>query len=157
VAVDAEKTIAVSRYTRRVVMLAQTGTPSRTQPDTVGVLQAAVAPHAGNEVDAVHRRGGTAEVDLPLERPIAAMAVVAIVPNIGVVEVGVVETDPPVEILRRRYVGAALPEAGMALSAPPLVVDRVGVELVRRGVAAPKHYGARDHHPSHGCERGNAS
>jgi hypothetical protein len=81
--------------------------------------------HTGDEIDAVHRVGRTAEVYHSLECSIAAVTVVTAGANIRVIQVGIVETDSPIKILRRRYVGAALPEAGVTLGALSHSADSV--------------------------------
>jgi hypothetical protein len=124
-AVDAIKTVAVGRRTCFVVMLAQTGSPTRAIPQIVGIFQTAMTPHTRNEVDTVHGNGGTTEVYHSAGRPSAAVAGITAGANIRIIQVGVVETGSPVKILRRRYVRAALPEAGVTLGALPLVVDGV--------------------------------
>jgi hypothetical protein len=156
-AVDAEKTVAVGGRTCFVVMLAQSGSPSRARPESVGIFQTAMTPHTGNEVDTVLCGTGTAEVYQSAGRPNTAVAVITGAANIRVIQVGVVETGSPVKILRHRYVRAALPEAGVTLGALSHSADSVRVELVRRGVAGPERYGARGHHRDHGStERENA-
>jgi hypothetical protein len=155
---NTKKTVAVGGRTSFVVMLAQAGSPSRARPETVGVFQTAMTPHTGNEIDTILSRTGAAEVYLPLKCSSTAMAVVTAGADIRVIQVGGVETGPPVKILRRRYVGAALPETGVTLGALSDRTDRVRVELVRSGVAGPERYGARGHHRDHGStERRNAT
>jgi hypothetical protein len=124
-AVSAKKTVAVGWRTCFVVMLAQTGSPSRTRSQIVGVFQTAVTPRTGNEVGTVHSSAGTAEVYHSLECPNAAVAIITAAANIRIIQVGVVETGSPVEVLRRRYVGAALPEAGVTLGALSHSADSV--------------------------------
>jgi len=149
-AVDAKKTIAVGRCTGFVVMLAQTGSPTRAGPETVGVFQTAVTPHAGDGVDTVLGVGGTADVDHSLEGSSAAMTVVTAGVDIRVIQVGGVETGSPVETLCHRYIGTGLPETGVTLGALSHRTDRVRVELVRSGVARPEGYGARGQQPHRG-------
>jgi hypothetical protein len=143
------KTVAVGGRTCFVVMLAQAGSPSRARPETVGVFQTAMTAHASDEVDTILSRTGAAEVHLPLGCSNAVMTVFTARVNIRIFQVAVVETDSPGKSLSRRFVGAVL-EAGVTLGALPLVVDRVRVELVRRGVSGPKGYGQCGHRTDHG-------
>jgi hypothetical protein len=124
-AANTKKPVAVGWHIGFVVMLAQTGSPSRAGPETVGVFQPAMTPHTRNGVDAVLGVAGTAEVDHSLECSSAAMTVVTAGADIRVIQVGVVESGSPVKILRRRYVGTGLPEAGVTLSALSHRTDRV--------------------------------
>jgi hypothetical protein len=58
-----------------------------------------MTPHAGDGVGAVLGVAGTAEVDQSLEGSRAAMTIVAAGTDIRVIQMGVVETGSPVEIL----------------------------------------------------------
>jgi hypothetical protein len=120
---NTEFTVAVGRHICFVVMLAQTGSPTRAVPLSVGIFHTTMTAHTGDEVDAVLRVGGAAEV-----YHIGVVCISAAVADITAVEirffgVGVVETGFPVMILRRRYVGTGLPEAGVTLGAPTRVID----------------------------------
>ncbi len=61
-AVSANKTQAVGWRTCLHVMLAQTGSPSRARPISVGIIYTAMTPHTGNEVRTVHSGVGLAEL-----------------------------------------------------------------------------------------------
>jgi hypothetical protein len=89
------KTVAVGGRTGFVVMLPQTGSPSRARPETVVVFQTAMTAHASDEVDTILSRTGAAEVHLPPGCSNAAVASITARVNIRVIQVGIMETDSP--------------------------------------------------------------
>jgi hypothetical protein len=137
---------------RDPVVLAQTGSPSvAIGPETVGICETAMAPRTGDGVNTVFSVAGTAEVYLSNKRySSAAVAVVTAAVNIRIIQVGVVETGIPRNALSRRLVFLVIPEAGVALGAPPQFVPIVGVELVGSGVAGPEGYRQGGQRPDHG-------
>jgi hypothetical protein len=122
---NTKETVAVGWHTCFVVMLAKTGSPTRAVPLIVGIFQTTMTAHTGDEVDAVLRGGGVAEVYHTAECSSAAVAGITAAVDIRIIQVGFVETGSPVKILRRRYVGTGLPEAGVTLGAPTRVIDGV--------------------------------
>jgi hypothetical protein len=125
-AINAKKTEAVGRCTRFMVMLAQTGSPPRARPRSVGIFYTAMTPHTGNGVNAVLSDVGTADV-YPITG--CSSAVVAVLTgrafNIRIVQVGFVEMGSPNKALSHRRVAVAFAEAGVAVGAPSLVVRSV--------------------------------
>ena len=124
-AINAMKTEAVGRCTRFIVMLAQTGSPPRARPRSVGIFYTAMTPHTGNGVRAVRSGVGNAEVCHSDGCSFAAVTVVAAAANSRIIQVGVVETLSPGMALSRRYVAFVIPEAGVALGSLSLVVRSV--------------------------------
>jgi hypothetical protein len=121
-AMNAKKTEAVGRRTRFIVMLAQTGSPPRARPISVGIFYTAMTPHTGNGVRTVRSGVGNAEVCHSDGCSFAAVTVVAVAANGRIIQVGVVETTSPGIALSRRYVALVVPEAGVALGATSHVV-----------------------------------
>ena len=124
---NAKKTAAVGRCTRFIVMLAQAGSPPRARPRSVGIFYTAMTPHTGNGVDTVLSGVGTADVYLIAGCSRAVVTVDATGPtscvgDIHIIRVGIVETDSPGKALSRRRVAVVIPEAGVTLGAPSLVV-----------------------------------
>jgi hypothetical protein len=130
-------------------MLAQTGSPSRAVPLVVGIFQATVAAHTGDEVDTVLRRTGTAEIYHVAECSCAAVAGITVAADIRIIQVGFVETGSPIKTLCDRNVGAALSETGVTLGAPTRVIDCIRIELVCRGVSGPEDYRACGRNSDH--------
>jgi hypothetical protein len=125
-----------------VVMLAQTGSPSRAVRgrDRVGIFRPAVTPHTGNGVDTVLGGAGAAEVYRIARYSSAVVTVATVAANIHIIQVDLVEMAcPDMAPLSLRRIGA-LAEGAVALGALPLVVRIIRVELVRRGVAGPEGY-----------------
>jgi hypothetical protein len=122
-AMNAKKAEAVGRRTCFIVMLAQTGSPSRARSIRVGIVYTAMTPHTGNSVNAVLSDVGTADV---YRITGCSSAVVAVLTgrafNIRIVQVGFVEMGSPNKALSHRRVAVAFAEAGVALGAPSLVV-----------------------------------
>jgi hypothetical protein len=126
-------TTYAGRFAGIVMMLAQTGSPSRavTWRDAVGIFQTAVTPHTGNRVNAVLGVAGTAEIYLSVKRCISAVvAVVTAAVDIRINRMGVVETGVPGKgvsqrALSHRHVGVVILEAGVALGAPSPIVSIV--------------------------------
>jgi hypothetical protein len=119
-------TACAVRYAGIVMVLAQTGSPSVAKgPETVGIFETAVAPRTGNGVNTVLSVAGTAEVYRSLGNGgciDATVTVVTAAANIRIIQVGVVETDSPVNALSVRVVVTVIPESGVALAAPSHVV-----------------------------------
>ncbi len=120
--INAIKAEAVGRCTCFIVMLAQTGSPPRAWPRSVGIFYTAVAPHTGNEVRTVRSGVGNAEVCHSDGCSFAAVTVVATAANSRIIQVGVVETLSPGMALSRRHVAFVIPEAGVTLAAASHVV-----------------------------------
>jgi hypothetical protein len=123
-------TADTARYSRVVVMLAQAGSPSWAEPQSVGIFQASVTSHTGNEVDTVLGSRRTEDVYPIAGCSGAVVTVAAGTADIGIVQVGSVEAGSPSKSLSHRHVVVVPPEAGVTLGALPLVVDRIRVELI---------------------------
>jgi len=125
-AVVAKITRAIGWHTCFHVMLAQTGSPSRARgrQDTVGIVETAMTPHAGNVVDIVLSVAGAAEVYRSTGCS-SAVVTGATAAKTQIIHVGIVETGSPGMALSRRRVAAVIPEAGVALGALSLVVRSV--------------------------------
>jgi hypothetical protein len=133
---------------RPVVMLAQAGSPSRAEESqTVGIFQAAVTSHAGNEVDTVLGNRRTEDIYPIAGCPSTVVTGAAGTSDVGIVQVGSVEAGFPSKSLSHRHVVVVVPEAGVALGTLSLVVGGIRVELIRRGAAHPEGDEQGGHHP----------
>ena len=112
-------------------MLAKCGSPPiSNEAKPIGILKTSVATHAADGIDAVLRISRTAEPHLSLNRSGSAVAIVTATFNIGIVQMDSMQVISPGDALARGCIRAA-PECAVACSALSLVVDTIGIVLVR--------------------------